>query len=79
LPADVTEIVSSYANWLRGSSVSKLFLNGEPGGILTGWHRDFCRAWPAQREVTVCVLHFLQEDSPREIGRAIADWLSEIS
>jgi haloalkane dehalogenase len=52
-PADVTAIVSSYADWLRRSSVPKLFLNGEPGAILTESRRDFCRTWPAQREVTV--------------------------
>jgi haloalkane dehalogenase len=74
-PADVAEIVGSYSEWLRQSSVPKLFLNGEPGAILTESRRDFCRTWPAQREVTVRGRHFLQEDSPDEIGRAIADWL----
>jgi len=77
-PADVTAIVSNYADWLRRSSVPKLFVKGEPGGILTESRRDFCRAWPAQREVTVRGLHFLQEDAPDEIGRAIADWLPTI-
>jgi len=70
-PADVAAIVSNYADWLRWSSVPKLFLNGEPGAILTETRRDFCRTWPAQREVTVRGLHFLQEDSPDEIGRAM--------
>jgi haloalkane dehalogenase len=75
-PADVTGIVNSYTDWLRHSDVPKLFINGEPGASLTGPARDFCRAWPAQREVTVRGRHFLQEDSPDEIGRAIADWIS---
>jgi haloalkane dehalogenase len=66
-PADVTEIVSNYAEWLPRSSVRKLFVNGEPGAGLTGSRRDFCRTWSAQREVTVRGLHFLQEDSPHEI------------
>jgi haloalkane dehalogenase len=74
----VTEIVSSYADWLRRSSVPKLFLNGEPGAILTESRRDFCRIWPAQCEVTVRGLHFPEEDSPDEIGRAIADRLSTL-
>jgi haloalkane dehalogenase len=77
-PADVTEIVSQYADWLARSSVPKLFVNGEPGAALTGSLRDFCRTWSAQREVTVRGLHFLQEDSPHEIGRAIVDWLASI-
>jgi haloalkane dehalogenase len=77
-PADVTEIVSGYADWLSRSRVPKLFINGEPGAILTESRRDFCRTWPNQTEVTVPGLHFLQEDSPDEIGRAIADWLPAI-
>jgi haloalkane dehalogenase len=60
------------------SDVPKLFINGEPGTIITGILRDFCRAWPRQEEVTVRGLHFLQEDSPNEIGRAIAEWLMRL-
>jgi haloalkane dehalogenase len=78
-PADVTAIVSSYGNWLATSQVPKLFVKGEPGAALS---RDalvnFCRTWPAQTEVTVRGIHFLQEDSPDEIGRAIATWLTQI-
>jgi haloalkane dehalogenase len=77
-PADVAEIVNSYSEWLPQSSVPKLFVNGDPGAGLTGSLRDFCRTWSAQREVTVRGRHFLQEDSPHEIGRAIADWLASI-
>lgn len=74
-PADVTEIVSAYAQWLAGSTIPKLFVNGEPGAALTGALRDFCRSWSAQTEVTVRGRHFLQEDSPDEIGQAIATWM----
>jgi haloalkane dehalogenase len=74
-PADVVAIVRSYADWLVGADVPKLFVNAEPGAILTGPARDFCRTWPNQTEVTVKGNHFLQEDSPDEIGRAIAAWL----
>jgi haloalkane dehalogenase len=77
-PADMTELVSSYAGWLRQSPVPKLFINGEPGDLLTGSRRDFCRTWPAQREVTVRGRRLLQEDSPDEIGQAIAGWLSTL-
>jgi haloalkane dehalogenase len=73
-PADVVEIVGRYAEWLSASDVPKLFINAEPGAILTGRQREFCRTWPNQREVTVKGVHFVQEDSPREIGRAIAEW-----
>jgi haloalkane dehalogenase len=73
-PADVVKIASDYAEWLAKSDVPKLFVNAEPGAILTGEQREFCRSWKNQTEVTVAGNHFLQEDSPDEIGRAIADW-----
>jgi len=73
-PADVHEIVSSYGAWLAESEVPKLFINAEPGSILTGRAREVCRAWPNQTEVVVSGIHFIQEDSPDEIGTAIADW-----
>ena|SRR5271166_283914 len=73
-PADVAEIVGDYAGWLAESDVPKLFINAEPGSILIGEQREFCRSWPNQHEVTVKGLHFLQEDSGREIGRAVAEW-----
>jgi haloalkane dehalogenase len=74
-PADVVKIAEDYGAWLSTSDVPKLFVNAEPGAILTGRHRDFCRTWPNQVEVTVAGSHFVQEDSPREIGQAIARWL----
>ncbi len=75
-PADVTQIVTDYSEWLVGSDVPKLLINAEPGAILNGSQLEFCRAWPNQTEVTVAGNHFCQEDSPDEIGRAIADWLN---
>lgn len=74
-PADVTAIVEEYARWLGTSTaLPKLFINADPGTILTGRQREFCRKWPNQHEVTVKGLHFVQEDSPHEIGAAIAQW-----
>ena len=75
-PADVVAIVEAYANWLKTSDTRKLFINAQPGAILTGPQREFCRSWPNQIEVTVSGTHFIQEDSPDDIGRSIADWLS---
>jgi haloalkane dehalogenase len=73
-PADVTAIVEAYAGWLSFSYLPKLFINADPGAILTGEPREFCRHWSNQREVTVKGSHFIQEDSPHAIGRAIAEW-----
>jgi haloalkane dehalogenase len=78
-PADVTEIVQSYADWLSSSEIPKLFVNADPGTILIGGQREFCRAWPNQTEVTVAGRHFIQEDSPHEIGAAIAEWLGKLA
>jgi len=73
-PADVTAIVRDYGAWLSTSEVPKLFINADPGAILIGPQREFCRQWPRQQEVTVKGSHFIQEDSPDEIGQAIAGW-----
>ena len=78
-PAEVVEIVQSYADWLSVSDIPKLFINADPGAILVGAQREFCRTWPNQTEVTVPGIHFIQEDSPDEIGTAIADWLKSLS
>lgn len=75
-PADVHGIVGAYAEWLSTSDVPKLFVNAEPGTILTGKQREFCRTWPNQTEITVPGIHFIQEDSPEEIGGALSSWLT---
>ena len=74
-PADVVSIVDDYSAWLSESDLPKLFVNADPGAILTGSQREFCRTWPNQTEVTVKGVHFIQEDSPDEIGHAIAQWV----
>ena len=73
-PADVVEIASAYAEYLAETETPKLFINAEPGAILRGPQREFCRSWKNQTEVTVPGNHFVQEDSPHEIGQAIRDW-----
>jgi haloalkane dehalogenase len=73
-PADVVALVAAYAEWLARSEVAKLFVNAEPGAILTGAPREFCRLWRNQSEITVHGSHFIQEDAGPEIGRAIAAW-----
>ena len=76
-PSDVVEIVDRYAKWLATSDIPKLFINADPGAILVGAQREFCRSWPNQQEVTVKGIHFVQEDSPTEIGRAIAAFVAK--
>jgi haloalkane dehalogenase len=77
-PADVVAVVEDYSRWLAGSPMPKLFVNADPGSILVGRQREVCRTWPNQTEVTVKGLHFLQEDSPDEIGRALADFVRRV-
>jgi len=77
-PADVVEIVESYAKWLATSEVPKLLIVANPGAILRGPMLERCRRWPNQREVEVKGIHFIQEDSPDEIGEAVASWSAEL-
>ena len=78
-PFHMIELVTDYGNWMESNKgLPKLFINAYPGSILTGRAREYCRTWPNQREVTVSGLHFIQEDSPKEIGVAVADWLDTI-
>lgn len=77
-PAEVAEIAEDYAEWLASSEVPKLFVNANPGTILTGAQRETCRSWPNQTEVTVPGLHFIQEDSAERIGQAIAEWSQKL-
>lgn len=75
-PEDVTEIVEGYSRWLAESGTPKLFVDAEPGVILTGAQREFCRTWKNQEEATIRGAHFVQEDSPREIGEALAAFVA---
>ncbi len=77
-PENVVEIVRAYGAWLSQSDLPKLFIDAEPGAILRGTQRSFCRSWPNTTEVKVAGIHFLQEDSPDEIGQALSEWLKGI-
>jgi haloalkane dehalogenase len=74
-PADVVQIAADYSKWMAENDIPKLFVNAEPGAILIGPVREFCRAWKNQTEVTVPGMHFVQEDSGPAIGRAVAEWM----
>lgn len=77
-PADVVAVVEDYSAWLAASKMPKLFINADPGSILVGRQREVCRAWPNQTEITVKGLHFIQEDSPAEIGQAVAEFVRAV-
>lgn len=77
-PADVYAIVEAYGEWLATAPIPKLFVNAEPGAILIGRQRKICRTWPHQTEVTVPGIHFVQEDSPDEIGAAVAAFVADL-
>jgi haloalkane dehalogenase len=79
-PPEMVELVKSYGQWMAANSaLPKLFVNADPGSILTGKPREFCRGWPNQTEVTVKGTHFIQEDSPVEIGQALASWIDTLN
>ena len=71
-------IAQEYSEWLAATEVPKLFVNADPGAILIGAQRAVCRGWKNQTEVTVAGSHFIQEDSPHEIGAALADWYGSL-
>jgi len=75
-PAETVEIVQAYAEWMQTNEIPKLFIDADPGSILIGQPREFCRSWPNQTEQRVAGLHFVQEDSPDDIGEAVAAWLT---
>lgn len=77
-PADVTALVNEYRGWLEESHVPKLFVNAEPGAILAGRIRDYAQTWQNQTEITVPGVHFIQEDSPHEIGSAVAQFVRRL-
>jgi haloalkane dehalogenase len=77
-PAHMVNIVQRYGSWLAEAPVPKLFLNADPGAIITGRLRALCRTWPNQTEITVPGVHFMQEDSPDAIGRAIAEFVCQV-
>ena len=77
-PKDIVALVNEYGAFMAASDIPKLFINADPGSILVGAQREFCRSWPNQQEVTVKGLHFIQEDSPVEIGQAVANWLKAL-
>ena len=77
-PEEVVAIVAAYSQWMCQNDMPKLFINADPGAILIGAQREFCRTWPNQSEVTVKGLHFIQEDSPDEIGLAIKNFSNKL-
>jgi haloalkane dehalogenase len=77
-PADVVKVVDSYARWLSTSPIPRLFIDADPAGFLIGAQREFCRSWPNQTNVTVNGAHFIQEDSPEDVGAATASFVSKV-
>ena len=76
-PADVHQVVSDYADWLPNSPIPKLFVNAKPG-FFSSIMEDYCRSWQNQKEVSVPGYHFVQEDSPHELGEAIAKFIKQL-
>lgn len=78
-PAEVVAIVEGYGKWMSQSNLPKLFIVGEPGRILAaGRGREFARSWPSQREVSIKGIHYLQEDSPAELGAALGAFVQSV-
>ncbi len=77
-PADVVDAVEAYGRWLSRSELPKLCISAEPGAVMRGRALEFCRGWPNQREVSVRGIHYVQEDSPQEIGGALRGFVRQV-
>ena len=77
-PAEVVATVEANAAWLQETEIPKVFIRGEPGGLIQGPRIDFCRSLPNTREIAVPGIHYIQEDSPDEIGQAVAELVREL-
>ncbi|MFD1937601.1 MULTISPECIES: haloalkane dehalogenase [Nonomuraea] len=77
-PEDVAAIVEAYGRWLAESPLPKLLISAEPGALLVGRALEFARTWPNQQEVTVSGSHYIQEDSPEEIGIALREFVLKL-
>ena len=77
-PKEVVEEVEKNADFHKNSEIPKLFINAEPGSILTGDQREFVRTWKNQKEITVKGNHFIQEDSADEIGAALREFVTNL-
>jgi haloalkane dehalogenase len=78
-PENMVTIAKEYADFMLKTSIPKLFVNANPGSILVGNQREKARQWNNQREVTVKGGHFIQEVSPDEIGRHLANFIKTLS
>jgi|SRR5581483_4083597 len=74
-PAGVVSTVKELGHWLSEGEIPKLLIRGEPGFIIRGRALEAVRTWPNQTEVTVPGLHFIQEDSPDQIGDALVSFV----
>ncbi|WP_305988314.1 haloalkane dehalogenase [Roseibium sp. MMSF_3544] len=71
--------IKQYSDWLANSTdMPKLFVNADQGHGTAGAAREFCRQWPNQREVTLHSKHYVAEDAPHELGKALAEFISEV-
>ncbi|WP_158500388.1 haloalkane dehalogenase [Xenococcus sp. PCC 7305] len=80
-PPETETIINQYSEWLRQTTIPKLHFYVSPGGSL---NPPEVAQWTAQHFPNIEThylgegLHYLEEDYPEEIGRAIADWLRRI-
>jgi haloalkane dehalogenase len=77
-PPEVVDEVQKNADFHKDSDIPKLFINADPGSILIDDQREFVRSWKNLSEVTVKGNHFIQETSPEQIGKNLANFIESI-
>jgi haloalkane dehalogenase len=78
-PADVLKVIERNNRWLEASPIPKLYIHVQPETVMKGHVLVRVRTFPNQTEVKVAGLHYVQEDSPDEIGAALAEWYGELN
>ena len=74
-PPDVYKAATEWNAWLASeASLPKLHIDAEPGFFAPAI-RKAVKDWPNQRTVKAKGSHFVQEDSPEVIGKAVAEFL----
>lgn len=79
-PEDVYQVVKANSDWLPETTFPKLMFHVDPGAIIPMQQAEFLNKTLKNLESVYLGKggHFLQEDYPDEIGKALADWLGRV-
>ena len=78
-PLEVVQLIEESRVWLESTDdLPKLLICGNPGSTMTPEEKSIVMSWPCVTDVTVRGKHQICEDSPDEVGMAIAKWYTAL-